>query len=316
MRILLSFIFSSFFLITSVMAQSTIGVAVAVDDSVSGNNNRNIQTNSKISANERIRSNSSGIGHFKFNDGTKLVVGPGSNIVLDDLIYNSNGSTFKKFVLKSSAGATRFITGNSNSSAYEINTPSGTLGIRGTSFDIQHLKGRTYVMLVNGRVEFCSFAGECETIKRKCDYVVVNRNGNITAPVQPKDGLFEKRDMVRYFPFIADQGPIKEDFRLKIKTCGLDGGSVSQGFKSRASTGGGEGAGDGSNSGGDSGGGAGDGDGGDGDGSDGGDNGGDTGGGDTGGDAGGDTGGGDTGGDNGGDTGGGDTGGGDAGGLL
>lgn len=234
MRAFLSFILFSIFLTHSAMAQ-TIGKAVAIDDSVTGND-RKIQTNSTIFANERIRSNSSGLGHFQFTDGTKLVVGPGSNIVLDKLVFNPNGSTFNKFVLKSSAGATRIISGNSNSSAYEINTPSGTLGIRGTSFDLQHLRGRTYIMLINGRVEFCSFSGDCETIKRKCDYVVVNRNGKISDPVQPKDGIFEKRDMVRYFPFIADQGPIKQDFRLKVQTCGLVGGSKA--FRSDSSPGG------------------------------------------------------------------------------
>lgn len=261
MRVLLSLFIVSFFATPAATAQSTIGAAVAVDDRVTGNNGRNIKNNSSISANERIRSNSSGLGHFKFNDGTKLVVGPGSNIVLDKLVYNPGGSSFKKFALKSSAGATRIITGNSNASAYEISTPSGTLGIRGTAFDIQHLRGRTYVMLINGRVEFCSFSGTCKTIRRKCDYVVVNRNGNISDPVQPKDGIFEKRDMVRYFPFIADQGPIKQDFRLRVKTCGLSGGSR-QGFRSQSSTGGegfgggrgdGFGGNDGGNAGGDTG---------------------------------------------------------------
>lgn len=237
MRALLSLILVCLFATPAVMAQSTIGTAVAVDDRVTGNNGRNIKTSSSISANERIRSNSSGLGHFKFNDGTKLVVGPGSNIVLDKLVYNPGGSSFKKFVLKSGAGATRIITGNSNASAYEISTPSGTLGIRGTAFDIQHLRGRTYIMLINGRVEFCNFSGTCKTIKRKCDYVVVNRNGNISDPVQPKDGIFEKRDMVRYFPFIADQGPLEQDFRLRVQTCGLSGGTT-QGFRSQSSTGG------------------------------------------------------------------------------
>ena len=293
MRVLLGLFLVWFFITPAALAQSTIGTAVAVDDRVTGNNGRNIKTNTGISANERIRSNSSGLGHFKFNDGTKLVVGPGSNIVLDKLVYNPGGSSFKKFVLKSGAGATRIITGNSNASAYEISTPSGTLGIRGTAFDIQHLRGRTYIMLVSGRVEFCSFSGECKTIKRKCDYVVANRNGDISDPVQPKDGIFEKRDMVRYFPFIANQAPIKQDFRLKVKTCGLSGGSITQGFRTESSTGG-EGFG-GDRGSGNSGN----------DGGAGGDTGGDTGGGtgsDNGGDTGGDTGGG-TGGDNGGDTG-------------
>ncbi len=100
---------ASVFFTSAIYAQSTIGSAVSVDDSVTGNNNRVIRTASKITENERIRANASGLGHFKFNDGTKLVVGPGTNIVLDKVVYNPNGSTFKKFVLKTGAVVPRVL---------------------------------------------------------------------------------------------------------------------------------------------------------------------------------------------------------------
>ena len=248
-------VFISVLIINSTQAQTAIGTAVSVDDTVTGNNNRVLQSTSTISANERIKANSSGLGHFKFNDGTKLVVGPGTNIVLDELVYNPGGSTFKKFVLKTGAGATRFISGNSNSSAYEIVTPVGTLGIRGTAFDMQHLKGRTYLILVSGRVEFCSFSGDCKTLRRKCDFVVADRNGKISKPKQPKDGIFKKVDLVRYFPFIADQAQIEQDFKLRVKTCGLSGSSLKESFRGLTQSGGGATAGEGSP---DPGGGAGD----------------------------------------------------------
>ena len=273
-------------------AQTTIGTAVSIDDTITGKNNRVIQNNSSISANERIRANETGLGHFEFNDGTKLVVGPGTNIVLDELVYNPNGSTFKKFVLKTGAGATRFISGNSSSSAYQIETPVGTLGIRGTAFDMQHLKGRTYLILVSGRVEFCSFSGDCKTLRRKCDFVVADRNGKISKPKQPKDGIFKRVDLIQYFPLIADQSQIEQGFKLRVKTCGLGGGGLKRGFRGITESGGGDFGGDS-----DRGGGAGD------------SSSGDAGGGATGGS---DTGGGDTGGGNtgGGATGSGDTGGG------
>lgn len=247
MRPILSLLLATSFISfvnTPSYAQSTIGSAVSVDDTITGNKRRVIRTASKIVANERIRANASGLGHFKFNDGTKMVVGPGTNIVLDDVVYNPNGSSFKKFVLKTGAGATRFISGKSSSSAYEIKTPVGTLGIRGTAFDIQHFRGQTFVMLVNGRVEFCNLSGVCETIRRKCDYVVVKRSGDISKPTQPKDGAFSRADMVRFFPFVADQSKIKQDYRLRVKTCGLSGGNIAQGFRGKTSSGGGESTGD------------------------------------------------------------------------
>ena len=141
-------------------AQTVIGTAVSVDDQVRGNNSRRIATASQIYANERITANATGLGHFRFSDGTKMVVGPGTNLVLDELVYNPDGSTFNKFVLKTTSGAARFISGSSSSNAYQIETPVGTLGIRGTAFDFMQRGGRFYIMLVSGRVEFCGNSGE------------------------------------------------------------------------------------------------------------------------------------------------------------
>ncbi len=207
-------------------AQS-IGTTVRAEKTVKAGSSRVLKTKSQVFANERIRANSSGLGHFKFNDGTKMVVGPGTNLVLDKTIYNPNGSTFKKFAIDSSAGALRFISGSSGSNAYEIQTPTGTLGVRGTAFDLQHYRGRTYVMLASGEVTFCSNSGSCETITRRCDFVVASPDGKISPPIQPRNGIYNSRDMARYFPFIADQSQIEPGFRLAVSRCG--GGGLASG---------------------------------------------------------------------------------------
>lgn len=219
----------------SANAQTAIGTAVAVDDQVKGSNSGKLSTSSTIYANERITANSTGLAHFKFSDGTKMVVGPGTNLVLDQMIYNPDGSTFSRFVLKTSAGAARFISGSSNSSAYEIQTPVGTLGIRGTAFDLTNRRGRTYIMLVNGEVIFCGNSGQCQSIKRKCDYVVVNTSGEVNDPSQPRNGDFGSTDMSNFFPFINDQSQIEEDFRLRVNTC--KGGTRSGGGTGRDDSG-------------------------------------------------------------------------------
>ncbi|MGI9352237.1 MAG: FecR family protein [Rhizobiaceae bacterium] len=204
---------------TSASAQNAIGTAVSVDDQIRGNNSRKISTSSQIFANERITANSTGLGHFQFSDGTKMVVGPGTNLVLDELVYNPDGSTFNKFVLKTTSGAARFISGSSSSSAYEIETPVGTLGIRGTAFDFRQVGGRFYIMVVSGGVEFCTNSGQCEIIQRKCDFAVANASGSISPPRQPRNGIFGSTDMRRFFPFINDQSNIEPSFRLSTNTC-------------------------------------------------------------------------------------------------
>ncbi|MEM7290147.1 MAG: hypothetical protein AAF412_07245, partial [Pseudomonadota bacterium] len=106
----------------------TIGKAVRADRTVTGSRSGVLAKNSPVSANERIQANSTGLGHFEFNDGTKMVVGPGTNLVLDQTIYNPNQSSFRKFAIDSTAGALRFISGSSATGTYEIDTPTGTLG--------------------------------------------------------------------------------------------------------------------------------------------------------------------------------------------
>ena len=200
-------------------AETEIGNATSVTQIVQGKDARPIETNSPIFANERIAANNSGLAHFRFNDGTKMVVGPGSSLVLDESIYNPDGSTFNRFVLNSAAGATRFISGNSGSSVYKINTPVGTLGLRGTAFDFRHWRGRTYLMLLDGRVEICNTQNQCKTLRRKCEFVIVNTNGRISDPILPRNSLFGSRDMNRYFPFVNNQRQLQPDYRLRINTC-------------------------------------------------------------------------------------------------
>ncbi len=217
----------------------TIGTTTRADSTVFASN-RILRTGNPIAANQRIRVNATGLGHFKFNDGTKMVIGPGARMVLDETIYNPNGSSFKKFAIDSTRGALRFISGSSASSAYEIETPTGTLGIRGTAFDLQHFRGRTYIMLVNGMVTFCSRTGNCETIRKKCDYVVAQPSGRVSTPVQPKNGNFSRVDMERYFPFMFDQSQIEPEFRLGVNAC-AGGNSAAAGNGPDSGAGDGEG---------------------------------------------------------------------------
>ncbi|MEM7068612.1 MAG: FecR domain-containing protein [Pseudomonadota bacterium] len=209
-------------------ARTRIGTTVKAELLVSGNNGRILTRNSDIFSGERIVSTLTGFAHFRFNDGTKLVVGPNTRLTLDELVYSSNETGFVKFALTSAAGALRVISGDSDSSAYEIQTPVSVLGIRGTAFDLRHYRGRTYVMVLDGEVELCGSSGSCETIKRRCEYVVAGRNGQVSDPRLPKTGIFEARDMRRFFPFVNNQSRIEPDFQLPVNPCSGGNGASSQ----------------------------------------------------------------------------------------
>ena len=94
-----------------------------------------------------------------FADNTKLVVGPQSSLKIDDYLLRNNGDA-GKFVVDMLSGSFRFATGNGPKSSYVINTPTGTIGVRGTGFDtwigIDPQTGRlaTYILHYIGTVMF------------------------------------------------------------------------------------------------------------------------------------------------------------------
>jgi hypothetical protein len=46
------------------------------------------------------------------------------------------------------SGSVRFLSGASDKKAYRINTPQGTIGVRGTAFDLTVRNGKTYLLLL------------------------------------------------------------------------------------------------------------------------------------------------------------------------
>ena len=236
----LGFLAASLAGISSADAQSVIGEAVEVDDTVTSSSSGRLTSRSSIRSNERIQSNNSGLGHFRFQDGTKMVVGPGTNMVLDENVYDPNQNKFKKFVITTTSGATRMITGNSDSSAFQIKTPVGILGIRGTTFEMHHYRGRTYVMILSGAMEVCSNTGNCKNLSVPCSFTMINSNGNILNPSQPRNGLFQSRDMARYFPFVNNANALNSDFQHIHNRCaggndGFGGGGTGKALPGNAS---------------------------------------------------------------------------------
>ena len=150
-----------------------IGTATLIRTSVNGNYGEMV-IKGPIHRNERIRTSKSGLGEFLFRDGTKLAIGWGSNIVVDSFVFDDAGSV-KKLTLKAAKGTFRWISGKSKSTAYQINTPSGTIGVRGTKFDFYvGPDGTTAVVLLSGAAQFCG-SGGCVQLRNRCDCVIAKR---------------------------------------------------------------------------------------------------------------------------------------------
>jgi len=182
-------------------AGEKVGVAIRVNTRVSGAGGE-IETGGSIHRYERVRTNASGLGNFIFDDGTKLALGPNSSVVIDEYIYDGEKSA-KKVAITAAKGTFRWISGKSDSSAYQIRTPSGALGVRGTAFDVfVGADGLTAVVLLSGKAEFCNAKG-CQQLNRRCDYLIAKPNGQVTKPRGVVRQLAEGRKGEQTFPFLA-----------------------------------------------------------------------------------------------------------------
>lgn len=111
-----------------------IGSAQMAKDQVEGvvdGQTQNISSGTKVFSNELVRTGDSGVANLMFLDRTNLNVGPTSQVRLDEFVYDPTGA-HSSVVLNATKGAFRLVTGSQDKSAYQVTTPFGTLGVRGT----------------------------------------------------------------------------------------------------------------------------------------------------------------------------------------
>src|SRR5690349_10070217 len=90
---------------------------------------------SRLFSNDVIETSPKGKLDVAFQDGTSLAVGPDSRVTLDQYLYKPGARATA--VLGVAKGALRFISGNVQRDGVRINTPTATIGIRGTEFTIK-----------------------------------------------------------------------------------------------------------------------------------------------------------------------------------
>ena len=144
-----------------------IGSAVAIKNEVTatfGNESRRLEKDHAVNQNDVIEVATDGLGELQFKDETKLALGPGARMVLDKFVYDpdkSNGSIVVNLI----KGTFRFVTGISAKPAYTIKTPTASISVRGTVFDICiRPNGATWVLLIEGSLKMCSDTGSCRVL--------------------------------------------------------------------------------------------------------------------------------------------------------
>lgn len=231
-------------------APEDIGKADRIKNSVTGElggQRRTLSRGDAVFQNQRIRTRSNSTAQFRFKDNTRLAVGSNSSIVLDRAVFS--GDTGEKLVLKAARGAFRFASGTLRKKAYKLVTPSSTVGIRGTMFDVfVGRSGETILTLIRGQLTACS-AGACRTIKDPCGCLRIDRSGNFTSSTGLTGRILKGTPGSTAAPFMFNQSGLMRSIqapRHLIAKC--TGGSSSGGQDTNGS---GDGPGD--NGGGDTG---------------------------------------------------------------
>lgn len=147
----------------SAYAQDRIGEAVAVVESttVTGQaGTKSLTDGARLFLGDRLVTDDTGTAQLLFTDGTRMVVGPKSELLLDAFVFRSAAAE-NQFAVRALTGAFRFITGDSPKDSYLIHTPTATMGVRGTSFDIAVRPDETSVLVYTGSAAVCSNSGGC-----------------------------------------------------------------------------------------------------------------------------------------------------------
>ena len=240
MRNLLAFACLASCAVSPAMAE-VIGIAKSADDIVTGSisgGTKVIRTSTEILQNERLKANATGNAQIELLDGTKIVVGPGADVTVDDFVYKKTSNEVSALTIRATKGAFRFITGASDHSAYKIVTPYASIGVRGTAFDVNIRDGGAYVALLQGEVTVCDRANRCRKIDDPCTYTFASANGvSPTRAVRARPRA--ARGTQEVFPLLANQRGLRSEFRRQAGGCefaALDirGGIAPQNFSAPA----------------------------------------------------------------------------------
>jgi len=114
-------------------AGERIGVAATARNRVSGRIQAEvvqIDEGAGVFDRETVRTEADSLAKLVLKDDSNINVGPNSSVTLDKFVY-SGEDTFQKAGIKIAKGAFRFTSGASNKRAYDVRTPTVTIGVRG-----------------------------------------------------------------------------------------------------------------------------------------------------------------------------------------
>ncbi len=196
--------------------ESEIGFATVAVNVVQGTleaDHRIINVSDQVFHKEIIQTNSVSTTQIVFLDETVLTIGPESRLMLDELVFDRN-ATEGKVVMTALKGLFTFVSGSLPSESYQINTPTTTIGMRGTKFDLFVARnGASTVILRSGAIDVKNLQG----VERQVNTVdlatnVVTKKSEPTPPAPPTS------ELEQLFTSLVNPGELQGIDPLQVNT--------------------------------------------------------------------------------------------------
>ncbi|WP_219635816.1 FecR domain-containing protein [Ruegeria sp. THAF57] len=202
-----------------VQAIANIGTVIGVKQGAKitrAGNSQPLESGMEVVSGDAISTDGNGLVQLVFVDETKIAIGPNASMVLDVTMLRGNRKA-KSFAVQALGGSFRFISGKSKKRAYSITTPTATMAVRGTTFDMWVVPGTQSAMLVlEGKVEMCSLSGSCRSTGRQCSLFATTQSGQVG---RPADQQQYEMALQNGFPFIQSQERLLAPLQVDIGGC-------------------------------------------------------------------------------------------------
>jgi len=147
---------------------------------------RTLNRRSDIYVGDHITTGNGSQLQLRMKDGAMIALGANAEFVVKAYSEAAKGDKKDEAVLSLVKGGLRTISGQIAKSTYSMSTPTATLGIRGTVFDVYVRDGgSTIVILRNGQVVVNGLAGGTQILTQPGLGSVINSGGAPSSPAAP-----------------------------------------------------------------------------------------------------------------------------------
>lgn len=158
---------------------------------------RVLSVNSAVEQGDTLVSEKRTYGRVKFIDGGEITLRPGSSFMVESYLFDKGKPADDKAVIGLLKGSLRAVTGQvskrGDPSAYKMKTPSATIGVRGTSYDLKicedncpGLANGIYFFVVEGMVDVSNDGGSRTFGAGEYGYVKDKASAPVLLPFVPK----------------------------------------------------------------------------------------------------------------------------------